>query len=391
MITGRCIALLAAAVVSLGWAAATFAETPAEQRHAALVMIGTIAFESPDLLGGTASALGMSCASCHPRGGTQTRLFIDTLSDKPGNVDVTNGVFSPLSEDNIINPSNIPSLFGARHTEPFGRRGNFETIADFTIHAIVTEFIGQHPSDLMLEALVAFQSTLDFPANRYLDEDGNLTDEAPDGALRGEAIFTRPGACGTCHRPNDHFVDHKTHDVGTDGEFETPSLRGMAITAPYAHDGRFDTVAETVDHFVAWLKLDLTASEKADLLAYVETVGAVDKTETPGEDQALRKRFSDFADLMERLIALEDPALTTLAISEINNSFKAIQMYYRDPPHRATRKALGGWMEALRVVEREVQSGERDEALAALAAYRARIASESLSLASAEAGGDTKY
>jgi len=382
---------LGAAIGILAAGGALAEESAEEQRQAALVMIGTIAFESPDVLGGTASALGMSCASCHPRGGTQTRLFIDTLSDKPGNVDVTNGVFSPLTEDNIINPINIPSLFGARHTEPFGRRGNFETIADFTVHAIVNEFIGQQPSDSLLEAMVAFQTTLDFPANRFLSEDGRLTADASASARRGEAIFAAPGACATCHKPADYFVDHLTHDVGTDGVFETPSLLGSAITAPYAHDGRFDTVAEAVDHFVGWLRLDLDAAAKADLLAYVEAVGVAERTEALNEEQALRQRFSDFGDLMARLIALDDAALTTLAIGHINRSFKAIQMYYRDPPQRPTRKVLGAWMEALRVVERHAEASESDAAREALGAYNVRIDTDALPLSSQETDGHSRY
>ena len=376
---GGLVALLCGLVVA-NTAPANEGANP--ERQAVLEMIGTIAFESPDLLGGTAAALGMSCSSCHPRGGTQTRLFINTLSDKPGNVDVTNGVFSPLTEDNIINPINIPSLFGARHTAPFGRRGNFETIADFTIHAVVTEFIGQHPSELMLEALVAFQNTLDFPANSMLDSNGALTDAASDSARRGEVIFRRPGACATCHKPNDFFVDHKTHDVGTNGEFETPSLRGTAISAPYAHDGRFDTVSEAVDHFVGFLRLDLKGQEKTDLVAYVEAVGATDAKTVLTEEQALRKRFADLGGLLRGLIALDDRPLADLAIGEINRSFKAIQMYYRDPPHRATRAVLAEWMEALRVVERHVMAGEAEEALDALTAYEKRVQEDALALAS---------
>jgi mono/diheme cytochrome c family protein len=388
---------VAAMITILAMGPAHAGETAEQQRQAAMVMIGTIAFESPDLLGGSAAALGMSCSSCHPRGGTQTRLFIDTLSDKPGNVDVTNGVFSPLSEDNIMNPVNIPSLLGSRHTEPFGRRGNFETVSDFTVHAIVNEFIGHQPSELLLEALVAFQETLDFPAARYLSDDGRLDSSAPDPVRRGEAIFRRPGACATCHKPDDYFVDHLTHDVGTDGEFDTPSLRGSGTTAPYGHDGRFDTLAQAVDHFITWLELDLTADERADLLAYVETIGAVEIVLTlrssSDEERALRRRFNDFGALMARLIALDDAPLTTLAVGEVNRSFKAIQMYYRDPPQRETRKVLGGWMEALRVVERHVAAGEPGAAREALAAYSSRVATDTLPLPLPirETGGATRY
>lgn len=386
---------VAAAITAVCPLAVLADETPEEQRRAAMVMIGTIAFESPDLLGGSAAALGMSCSSCHPRGGAQTRLFIDTLSDKPGNVDITNGVFSPLTEDHIINPVNIPSLLGTRHTAPFGRRGNFETIGDFTVHAIVNEFIGHQPSDLLLEALIAFQESLDFPTVRYLAEDGQLTGSASAPAWRGQAVFNRPGACATCHKPDDYFVDHLTHDVGTDGEFDTPSLLGSAVTEPYAHDGRFDTLADAVDHFVGWLRLDLSGDERADLLAYVETVGSVElvltlRSSSP-EEEALRERFGDFGDLMARLMSLDDAVLTELAVSEINRSFKAIQMYYRDPPRRATRVVLGEWMEALRAVERHVQGGETVAGRQALTAYNARVATDPLPLPDQGPDGGSRY
>ena len=35
-------------------------------------------------------------------------------------------------------------------------------------------------------------------------------------------------------------------DVGSGGQFKVPSLRAVALTAPYYHDGRFATLDEAV-------------------------------------------------------------------------------------------------------------------------------------------------
>jgi cytochrome c peroxidase len=37
--------------------------------------------------------------------------------------------------------------------------------------------------------------------------------------------------------------------AGDTGKFRVPSLRNIAITAPYMHDGRFSTLEEVIDHY----------------------------------------------------------------------------------------------------------------------------------------------
>jgi cytochrome c peroxidase len=41
-------------------------------------------------------------------------------------------------------------------------------------------------------------------------------------------------------------VTHKEYDLG---KFSTPSLRNVALTTPYMHDGRFNTLEEVVEHY----------------------------------------------------------------------------------------------------------------------------------------------
>lgn len=93
------------------------------------------------------------------------------------------------------------------------------------------------------------------------------------------------------------------------GLFKVPSLRNVALTAPYMHDGRFKTLEEVVDHYDGGIKysstlssliieasnkgeveggrisLHLTATEKAAIIAFLRTL--------TDEDFVTAKRFSD--------------------------------------------------------------------------------------------------
>ena len=50
-------------------------------------------------------------------------------------------------------------------------------------------------------------------------------------------------------------VTGKTSD---NGKFSTPSLRNVALTAPYMHDGRFQTLEEVVEHYATGVKRSAT-------------------------------------------------------------------------------------------------------------------------------------
>lgn len=45
---------------------------------------------------------------------------------------------------------------------------------------------------------------------------------------------------------------------GDEGKFAVPSLRNVAVTAPYMHDGRFSTLEEVVDHYATGVKRSAT-------------------------------------------------------------------------------------------------------------------------------------
>lgn len=80
------------------------------------------------------------------------------------------------------------------------------------------------------------------------------------------------------------------------GKFKTPSLRNVALTAPYMHDGRFATLEEVVEHYNSGLQpsatidinlkstgvgLGLSVQDKADLIAFLRTLTDTVYTSNP--------------------------------------------------------------------------------------------------------------
>lgn len=88
-----------------------------------------------------------------------------------------------------------------------------------------------------------------------------------------------------------------TNNAGDKAKFKVTSLRNIALTPPYMHDGRFATLEEVIDHYNQGLKqsatldpalqqttakgLMLDAQEKADLVAFLKTLTDVSLTTNP--------------------------------------------------------------------------------------------------------------
>jgi cytochrome c peroxidase len=133
-----------------------------------------------------------------------------------------------------------------------------------------------------------------------------------ESAQRGrELFFSDRVGCTACHA-GANFTDEQYHNLGVGmdqpepdlgrfvvtrqdkdrGAFKTPTIRNVALTAPYMHDGSQKTLEEVVEwyakggHANPWLsdkvkKLDLTAQEKKDLVEFMKPcTGAFPKVET---------------------------------------------------------------------------------------------------------------
>ncbi|WP_070155064.1 cytochrome c peroxidase [Sphingobium phenoxybenzoativorans] len=132
-------------------------------------------------------------------------------------------------------------------------------------------------------ALSAFQRTLtsfDSPYDRFLA--GSMSALSP-AARRGLQLFNAAG-CRNCHQGQDLTNDslhalpvsptpdlglfEKTGDIADKGRFRTPSLRNVAVTAPYMHDGSTSTMAEAIHMH----RVSLTGAQMADMIAFMESL-----------------------------------------------------------------------------------------------------------------------
>jgi cytochrome c peroxidase len=154
--------------------------------------------------------------------------------------------------------------------------------------------------DSVAEALASYVRSLVSPRTRFdawIEGDGHAL-EAKE--VRGFRLFTGKAGCVLCH-VGWRFTDDRFHDIGLPGKdagrgavaggtpglpaFKTPSLRELASTAPYMHDGSRPTLAAVVAHYAdTFLKrpslapsirrLDLTGAERADLIAFLGTLSS---------------------------------------------------------------------------------------------------------------------
>ncbi len=206
----------------------------------------------------------MACASCHLDGGDDGRVY-DRLADGEG----------------LRNTISLLGLGRELSREPLGRgrlhwTGNFDEVQDFE-HDMRSLFggrgfladanfsagtrsdpLGDTKAGLSpeLDALAAYVASLtELPPSPFRNPDGTLT---PEGQA-GRRIFTQLG-CPLCHGGPD-FSDSATgvsHDVGTlkptsgmrAGQpllgLDTPTLRGLWLTAPYLHDGSAATLRDVL-------------------------------------------------------------------------------------------------------------------------------------------------
>lgn len=154
--------------------------------------------------------------------------------------------------------------------------------------------------DSVAQALAAFERTLisrDSPFDRYAAGDREAL--SPE-ARRGMVLFAGEANCVVCHHgPN--FTNDSFHNIGLEVQsdpgraaiqpgaslqaaFKTPTLRNVALTAPYFHDGSAATLEEVVRIYgkgglglprdPLLTELGLRASEQRDLVAFLHALTA---------------------------------------------------------------------------------------------------------------------
>jgi cytochrome c peroxidase len=174
--------------------------------------------------------------------------------------------------------------------------------------------------DHVIKAVAAFERTLisgRSPFDRYVFDDDRTA--LSDSAKRGMALFYSARAgCAQCHsglnfsgpwvyeghervRPsfantglydvdgrgsypaNDRGLIDVTHHAADMGKFRVPTLRNVALTAPYMHDGSLASLEEVVDHYARGGRknphqdsrirpLFLSQTERSDLVYFLQSL-----------------------------------------------------------------------------------------------------------------------
>lgn len=161
-------------------------------------------------------------------------------------------------------------------------------------------FGGPATNESIAAAISTFERTIlsgDAPYDRFTAGDKTALSAA---AQRGLEIFNNKGHCSACH-PGPKFTDGGFHNLGVGmnaprpdigreaiskllgdrGSFKTPTLREIARTGPYMHDGSHPTLESVVELYDRGgnpnpqldeeiFPLNLTAEEKADLVTFLK-------------------------------------------------------------------------------------------------------------------------
>ncbi len=201
----------------------------------------------------TNSGAGLACASCHPEGGDDGRVWRFNIKDK-------------------VAPRRTQSLMGGiAATAPFHWEGDLPTLSHLMDEVFVSRMGGPKLGAEYVSTLDKWMNTI--PALPRLPPKDTASAE------RGRALFVDATiGCARCHTGG--ASDNKNQRVGTGRAFQTfqtPSLRGVAWRAPYMHDGcaaalkdRFSPACGGGDLHGVTSKLG--AQQIADLVAFMETL-----------------------------------------------------------------------------------------------------------------------
>ena len=221
----------------------------------------------------------VACATCHARskaftdnsrvstgiyGGQGTRNAPTVINRIAGSEQFRDGRAATL-EEQAQGPLISPLEMGmADHDAVIKKIGN---IAGYRV-LFEKAFDRQPNIEDLARAIASFERTIMSGNSRW--DQFVAGDEAALTAAekRGLVVFLGKGRCSQCHS-GWNFSDEKYHNVGVGwdlpepdlgrfqvsniendkGAFRTPTLREIALTGPYMHDGRFTTLRQVVEYY----------------------------------------------------------------------------------------------------------------------------------------------
>jgi len=268
--------------------------------------LGRELFYSKDL----SSDNTISCASCH----AQVHGFSDH------NVALSTGVSGQLGT------RNSPPIFNMAWQPHFMWDGGVNHLEIFSLAPITNPVEMNLPMNVLIDKLNASENWKQKFKTAYNVNEVNdqvlfkalaqfmaliISDNAKyDAVRRGESQFTTTEAqgfalfqqnCASCHT-EPLFTDYSFRNNGIDsqfadegreritldandlGKFKVPTLRNIALTYPYMHDGRFFSLEQVLDHYSSGIQnsntldpslvggINLTSNEKQSIIAFLKTL-----------------------------------------------------------------------------------------------------------------------
>jgi len=216
-----------------------------------VVVQGQVAFQAPEAtrdrgydLFHTATPSLTACASCHPEGGEDGHTWI-FAGTGPRRTQMLQG--------------------GLLETAPFHWSGDQPSMEAIMMGGFMMRMGGRStPEEATL--IAEWLDGVPMPARPREDA---------DAVARGQMHFeSETAACASCHA-GDAYTNNETLDVGTGEPFQVPSLRGVALRAPYFHDGCAPTLEAVLAGECATAHGDvseLDAEQRAELIAYLRTL-----------------------------------------------------------------------------------------------------------------------
>jgi cytochrome c peroxidase len=233
----------------------------------------------------------ISCATCHD----PERAFSDDRK-------LARGI------NNAEGPRNSPALINRGYGNSFFWDGRAATLEQQVLEPIANpkemdlsiaslrERTAMEPKDVAA-ALASYVRTIRSGESRFDRYSAGDSSALTKTEIAGLNLFRGKANCVACHvGPN--FTDEQFHNTGIPGDegrfkitgnpdhrgaFKTPTLREIARSAPYMHDGSIPTLEAVIDHYSeggrANPQLDpeirplrLTDAEKSALVAFLRTL-----------------------------------------------------------------------------------------------------------------------
>jgi cytochrome c peroxidase len=213
-------------------------------------------------------------------------------------------------ETQVLSPMADPLEMNQSHETSVGKLRDNPAYRDLFLAAFGTDDITIQRVE---NALASFERTI-LCGNSVFDryQYGGQKDALTPEQIRGLAVFSDPkrGNCASCHTigaTSALFTDNQFHNTGEGvgdndeiddlgrfvvtrrdadkGAFKTPTLRDVAVSGPYMHDGKLKTLKAVVDFYAGkgnsnpyldpkMKTINLTGTDRDDLVEFMKSLNS---------------------------------------------------------------------------------------------------------------------